>query len=146
MSKNEPNTITTPGASAPRSRSTQKVLDIQRRFIDASKVRNSCWIRSVPLRGSVGSRVTESKFLRNMVCARPDPTLPRCGTDRMQVGLSTFRAKPLPGPTSLLLLTPRVSTLQFLVQAVRMILSILILARAAPHFIPKMNCMSSFVE
>src|SRR5689334_6653770 len=34
MSKNETNRITTPGASASGSRSTQKVLDIERRFID----------------------------------------------------------------------------------------------------------------
>ena len=34
MSKNETNRITTPGAVASRSKSTHKVLDSERRFID----------------------------------------------------------------------------------------------------------------
>jgi hypothetical protein len=38
MSKNEPHSITTAGASASRSSSVKKVLDIDGRFIDASKV------------------------------------------------------------------------------------------------------------
>src|SRR5689334_25406950 len=53
MSKNEPNTVTTPGASASRSRSTQKVLDIQRRLIDAPR-RVTCFFVFFYRRGRGG--------------------------------------------------------------------------------------------
>ena len=48
----------------------------------ASKVESHCWIRV----STVTRRVVREplKFVRNIVCSRTDPTLPRYGTDLLQ--------------------------------------------------------------
>jgi hypothetical protein len=54
----------------------------------ASVPAESTWNGSVPQRGSVGS---DSRETVSETFIPIDPTLPRCGTDRVQQGLITFR-------------------------------------------------------